>query len=115
MPIVTGEITRHGPIICVLVGVSQNRQTRLEANGFPVPQRVQVRALIDTGSHMTGMIPDVFRSLEIGPFGRILVRTPSTTPDAPFQCDQYDVTLYLVSGMDQYPFRGVHAIASDDF
>jgi hypothetical protein len=43
MAIVTGEITRHGAIIDVLVGVSRNRQARLESVGHPVPAKVAVR------------------------------------------------------------------------
>jgi hypothetical protein len=46
MSLVTGPITRHGAIVDVLVGVSQNRQRLLEKNNFPVPERVPLRAII---------------------------------------------------------------------
>jgi hypothetical protein len=115
MPIITGEITWHGAIVCVLVGVGENRRKLLEKVGFPIPQPVQLRAEIDTGSAVTGTMHDVFRQLGLEPFKRIRVRTPSTTPENPALCDQYDVSISFISGTTKYTIPSVHAIASDDF
>lgn len=115
MPTITGEITDHGAVICILVGVGATKLSLLQRLKMPIPTPIRVRAQIDTGSHVTGFSRDVFNALQEGPFGRIRLRTPSTRPDEPFFAEQYEVTLTFVSGMSQYPFRAVRAIASDDF
>lgn len=115
MPLITGDITRHGAVIRMLVGVSQNRRQRLEAANLRVPDPVPVRAVVDTGSHVTGMSRAVFEALEIGPFGRTLLRTPTTTPGNPALCEQYDVALSLGPGPWRPSFPSVHVIAGADF
>jgi len=95
--------------------VSANRRKRLESVGLPVPPPVSLRAQIDTGSSITGMMPTVFTALEIPWFKHGEVRTPSTTPDKPHECAFYNVSLSFVSGMQQYTFQSVEVIACDDF
>jgi hypothetical protein len=75
----------------VLVGVSKNREAVLKSAGFPVPAKIALRAEIDTGSAVTGLIPEAFQQLGVEPFRRTLIRTPSTRRGAPCQCDQYDI------------------------
>ncbi len=113
MPIVTGEITRDGATIVLTVGVSRNRQRMLEKVGHPVPSRITVRAEIDTGSFATGFMPEVFPLLGIEPFRDILVRTPSTRVGEPCRCDQYDVSVTLVSADTEVVFPSVYAIKGD--
>lgn len=115
MPTLTGEINDHGAVICVLVSVPTVRRELLQRLQMSVPPPVSVRAQIDTGSHVTGYSREVFTALELSPFGRTPLRTPSTRPGEPFYADQYEVTLSFVSGMDQYPFPTARVIASDDF
>lgn len=115
MPTITGEISDYGAVICVLVGVPTLRRQVLQRLQMIVPSEITVRALIDTGSHVTGFSREVFTALELGPFGRTPLRTPSTRPGEPFYADQYEVSLSFVSGMDCYPFPTIRAIASDDF
>ncbi len=115
MPIVTGQITRAGAVIDLLVGVSQNRQRRLESMSCEVPATIPVRAVIDTGSFITGFMPAIFDSLAITPFDTTLVVTPSTEPDKPFECGLYDVSITLVSGTTLEYLPSVHVIASADF
>lgn len=115
MPTISGALTDHGAVICVLVGVSTPRRQALERVGLPVPQPVAVRAQIDTGSYVTGFLREVFTDLQIEPFGRTPVRTPSTRPGEPFLAEQFEVTLTFVAGVDQYHFPAVRAIASEDF
>lgn len=115
MPSITGVIDDHGAVISVLVSVPTIRRELLQRLGMAVPSTVAVRAQIDTGSHVTGFSRQVFTALGLTPFGRTPLRTPSTRPDEPFYADQYEVALSFVSGVDQYPFPTVRAIASDDF
>ena len=114
MPLITGDVTEHGAVITVFVGVSRNRRAVLEKHGMAVPKAVGVRAQLDTGSFITGFTTALFEQLGIGPIQVLRIRTPSTSPDRPCDCPVFDVILALVSGMDQTPLR-VHAIASDDF
>lgn len=115
MPIITGDITSHGAVICVLVGVGAAKLSLLQRLKMPIPQPISVRAQIDTGSHVTGFSRDVFNALNEAPFGRIRLRTPSTRPSEPFYADQYAVTITFVAGTMQYPFRAAQVIAADDF
>jgi hypothetical protein len=115
MSLVSGEITKDGATIIVLVGVSKNRRLRLEKAGLKVPTQVTVRAQLDTGSFATGFMPEVFQSLGVERFRDIPIRTPSTKRGQECRCDQYDVSVTLLSGMTQVVIPSVHAIASDDF
>jgi hypothetical protein len=115
MPVVTGVITEDGAVISVLVGVSENRRRALQRVGFAVPPSVAVLAVIDTGSFATGLRPSIFDALGIQPFRTLPILTPSTKPDQPHICGQYDVSLTLVSGVNQLEIPSVHAIGTDDF
>lgn len=55
MPSVTSTIGFYGPIAQLTDGVSQARRKKLAALGMPIPEPVLVEALIDTGSHMSGV------------------------------------------------------------
>lgn len=87
----------------------------LERNALPVPQRIYVRASIDTGSAVTAFRSTVFQQLELQPFSRIPIRTPSTTPNQPHYTDQYDVSVVLASAGAKKYFPSIYAIVSDDF
>jgi hypothetical protein len=115
MPIIRGQITKHGAVIDLLLGVSRNRRLVLERNHLAVPDPVAVRAVIDTGSALSGFRSSAFQQLQIQPFTQIPVRTPSTRPGQPHWTDQYDVSITLVSGTTVKVFESVHAIMSDDF
>jgi hypothetical protein len=71
--------------------------------------------VIDTGSGVTGLMRGALQPLGIEPFDRILICTPSTEPDSPHACDQYDVSLSLVSGGSLLTFPSIHVIAPEDF
>ena len=115
MSLVTGSLTADGAVIDVLIGVSQNRRQRLLSVGFALPAEVVLRAQIDTGSYITGLIPAAFDQLGLQPFRVVPVRTPSTTPDKPCYCEMFDVSLTLLSGMTRMDIPSVHVIASADF
>jgi hypothetical protein len=86
MPIVSGDITEHGAVIPVFVGVSRHRRERLLSAGRSVPPEVGVRVLLDTGSHISGLTPAVFTALGIDPIKLGYVLTSSTKADEPFLC-----------------------------
>jgi hypothetical protein len=65
MSIISGKITEQGAVVVVLIGVSGNRRKRLESVGLPVPAPVSLRAQIDSGSSITGMMPTIFTALQI--------------------------------------------------
>jgi hypothetical protein len=115
MSLITGDITPDGAVIAIRIGVSANRKKRLNSVNLPVPPEISLRAVIDTGSFVIGLIPSVFQSLEIKHFRTIPVRTPSTTPGEPHQAKQYNISLSLVSANVTKYLPSVHAIASDDF
>jgi hypothetical protein len=115
MSIVTGAITPDGALIDVLVGVSSTRQKLLERKGFTVPQKVSVRAIIDTGSFATAFMPKVFTSLDLRPLGPVKVHTPSTRPGEPHTTDEFDVSVTLVSGIQEVVQLRIRAMVSDDF
>src|SRR5262245_44317441 len=114
MPIVSGEITKEGAIIDVMVGGSKARRSALQRLELPVPPRMAVRVQLDTGSFATGFMPEVFETLGIQPIDRVAIRTPSTRRGESCLVDQFDVNLAIVSGTDQYTI-GVWAIASEHF
>ena len=115
MAIVTGSITTDGALIDVLVGVSGARRKLLERKGFTVPKKIAVRAVIDTGSFATAFMPKVFTSLDLKPLGPVKVRTPSTRPGEPHTTDEFDVSVTLVSGMQEVIKLRIRAIVSDYF
>ena len=114
MPFITGRITEEGAIVVMQVGVSRDRQARLESVGFAVPQRIVIRAQIDTGSFVTVFSPHVFERLGISPIEVIAVRTPSTKPGEPCWCDLYDVSVILTSGTSEVVIPNLGVITSLD-
>jgi hypothetical protein len=115
MPLISGEITREGAVIPVLVGVSRNRQKVLERNRLPVPEKIPVLAQIDTGSDISAFMPEVFEALDIRRIDEVPVRTPSTDPEELYKADLHDVSITLVSGTTQYYLPSLQVIVTKDF
>lgn len=115
MPVITGELAWHGAIIPILVGVSQVRRARLKGLGLVVPDPVSVFAQIDTGSHVTAVMPHCLQRLQIQPFSTMQFRTASTTREKPHECLVYDVGITVVSGNARWELPSVHVIQCDDF
>jgi hypothetical protein len=114
MSIITGTITDHGALIAVAVGVSKARELVLRKEGKRVPSPITISAQIDTGSFVTGFPQSIFDTLGLTPFARIAVQTPSTKTGEGHYCDQYDVSVALVSGMTIQRLPSVKAIAVDE-
>jgi hypothetical protein len=60
-----------GPVVQLTVGVDHVRQQLFTKHSFPVPQRIPVRAQIDTGSGVTAVDPQVLRQLDLTAIGSI--------------------------------------------
>jgi predicted aspartyl protease len=89
------QLAPGGPLVDILVGVSQARHDALIRAGLPIPQLVQIRALIDTGASSTCIDPAELQKLGLSPTGIIPVHTPSTGDQA-HNLSQYDVSLILL-------------------
>jgi len=115
MALVTGDITQHGAIVGVFVGVSQSYAAQLRVRNHPVPPPLGVRAEVDTGSFYTIFQTATLRALGLEPVRRVLVATPSTQPGQPAEADQYHVDVDLISGMTTTRLPGVLVLAADSF
>lgn len=94
MPHFTLQITQQGALLNAFIGVSQSREAALKQEGKPVPNAIQVRALLDTGASITVIDPSVLHQLSLTPTGSTSVNTPSTGSQ-PMVADQYDVSLIV--------------------
>lgn len=113
MPYLTGPIVPSGAVIDVLVGVSQPRRLLFAKHHFPIPEPVAVRAMIDTGASISGFQPGVFQSLDLTAVSTGLILTPSTLPDAPHECELFDVSLSLIAAGVAHPFPDSRVMAAD--
>lgn len=94
MPSISQNISPFGPLIDLIIEVSQPRQQALEKAGKPIPTGVTARLLIDTGASCTSIDSSVFSALALNPTGTIDIHTPSTGA-VPVQQNQYDVRLII--------------------
>jgi predicted aspartyl protease len=79
------------------IAVSAARHAALTAATQPIPNPIQIRALIDTGATSTCMDPSVLQALNLTPTGSATVETPSTG-GIPVSADQYDIGLIVPAG-----------------
>lgn len=94
MPHITLSTSPNGLLIDVLVGVSRSREETLKKLSKPVPEKISVRALIDTGASCTCMDSQVVKKLGLHPTGSVAVLTPSTGA-TPHEAYQYDVSIHI--------------------
>lgn len=94
MPLIQADLTAHGPVIDVLVGVSIPHAKRLLRAKNPRPADVTTRALLDTGSD--GVVIDHAIDARLGllPTGTTSIFTASTN-DLPQVGDTYDISLWI--------------------
>ncbi len=76
MPHITVMIGADGPVIDLGVAVGRSWQRRLAAQGIVVPSATTVRALIDTGSDLSVVHPQVLHQLGVQATGSIRIRRP---------------------------------------
>jgi hypothetical protein len=94
VPTLTDSVGPSGPLIQVLIGVSQPRRQALVAAGQPIPNVETVLGLSDTGASGTCVDRSVIARLGISPRGSTLMHTPSTGP-TPHQCSAFDVAFSI--------------------
>jgi hypothetical protein len=112
MPHVTLQIASGGPLIDILVGVSEAREEALLRVGQVVPTPVRIRGLIDTGASCTCIDPSALQSLGLTPTGSTPMLTPSTGATA-HNADQYDVSLVLLHPNLNLTFPEVAIVESE--
>jgi hypothetical protein len=78
MPQFTVLICTDGPVIDVAVAVGWSWRRRLVVQGVVVPSPMTVRALIDTGSDLSVVHPQVLQQLGVPEKGWIRIRRPGT-------------------------------------
>ncbi len=77
MPHLTFPIGRTGMALDLVLWLEATDIRTLQAIGLPLPHPVRVRALVDTGSDMTGVASRVFSALGIPPCGQVSSQTAS--------------------------------------
>jgi hypothetical protein len=113
MPVIQGRAGDEGAVVTVLIGISAPRRQLLEKHALPVPSRVEVRALLDIGSALTGFDTAVFRQLDLlNPVGSVSIFTPSTGT-IPYLCKQHRVSLSLPHDQLELHLPDIFAIEVD--
>ena len=80
----------------VRIGVSEPAANLLRQQGKPVPNPIEITALIDTGASGTAVKPEVIRQFQLTPRGVTNIATPSS---AAHPCNVYDVSLTFANGV----------------
>ena len=104
MPHFTLPLDDKGPILNVLLTVSEAREAALVKLGQGVPEGVVAKGLVDTGASCTCVDPSVIQSLEISPSGEARMFTPSTV-DGAVPTYQYDLGLYIYAQTVENPYK----------
>jgi hypothetical protein len=103
LPHFTLQIIPQGPLLTAYIGVSDAKKAALLNTNQPVPNLIQIRALVDTGASSTCVDPSVLQTLALAPTGQATVNTPSTG-NQPHTADQYDASFIVPgSGATQAP------------
>ena len=78
MPSLSGNWTEaDGATIRVWIGLSDREVRRLRATGSPIPQPVEVLALLDTGAQVSCIDPDVLARVPLDFYGFTQVNMPA--------------------------------------
>ena len=78
MPSLTGVWTElDGALVAVRIGVSRQELLRLRASRHPIPQPVDLTALIDSGAQITCVDSAILPGLDLTLFGVTPVNVPS--------------------------------------
>lgn len=102
MPHLTLDVGTNGPILNVMVGVSEARAVALAAARQPIPRLVATSALVDTGASHSCVDPSIVRDLGLTPTGSVEVTAPSGDGH-PRIAEQYDVSLTIPAGIGESP------------
>lgn len=91
---VSRQLSPHGPLIEVEIGVSHLRARALQASGLRVPKPTKIWALIDTGASVTCIDPTIAKNLQISPSSIGHMHT-SSTGKASTEVEQFDISLTI--------------------
>ena len=100
-----------GPVITIVVGVSEPHAQALKTAGKAQPSPIAIRALIDTGARCTCVDPLVLTALGLSATGKVSMHTPSTGGVA-HSCSQFDVSILIPSAVLSRRFAAVPVIES---
>lgn len=101
-----------GPMVAVLVGVSNQRRAALIQAGQTPPGSVTLRLLVDTGASLTCIDASALQPLGLTPTGAVPIHTPSTGAQAQVRL-QYDVSIFFYHSANSRLFGNTPVIASD--
>lgn len=96
MPLVTGRYGASGPLLDILIGVSEPRRRAMAARGLIPNPDLRLTFIIDTGADTTMVNEQHMRTLGIGPRGTRDILT-ATSDEKPTACNTYDVQFKLVT------------------
>jgi hypothetical protein len=94
VPQIVVHVGPAGPLLDVLVGVSESRQLALVTTSGTIPGRSQARFLIDTGASQTVVDIAIIAGLNVRATGVALVQTASTA-DTPQPTPEFDISLLI--------------------
>jgi len=112
MPHFTINISQAGPLLDVLIGVSQAKAKVLIDAGNPVPKPMLARALVDTGASCTVIDPETIKKLGLTPTG-IGSTITATTGSVPHDAELYDISILIPIGSEFKGFPSVPIMALD--
>lgn len=95
MPRIVAPLTTDIAVVDLLVGLSGPDVTRLRRARRPIPQPLAIRAVVDTGAHLTCIDADVFSGFGLAPTGSTTIQTASSGGTV-LNVDQYDLTLTIL-------------------
>ena len=112
MPHLTFQLSPGGPLLDILIGVSEGRAEALKRASQEVPSLKKVRALIDTGASCSCIDLQIINSLGLTPTGSTSVQTASTGA-TPHNTDLYDIYLGIPLGSIICTFAITAVVALD--
>ncbi len=95
MPVLNLPLGADGAVVDVIVGPGQNLVRWLRAAGSPLPQSVQLRALVDTGAAGCSVEPGIIAQLGLPRSGIGLINAPALTGFA--GTTQHDASLAILN------------------
>lgn len=116
MPHISGTITPWGPLINVMISLSQPRLQALQQLGMPVPPPKVAKLVVDTGASMTAIDEAILTALNLTPTGTQSIHTPSTQ-GTPHQVNLYDVGI-IIFGFPNMPpalVVGAHPVIDGNY
>jgi hypothetical protein len=84
MPTLIFPISADGLCLPALVSPGTTQMQAIQAAGLPIPAPLHVRAMLDTGSDLTAVVPRILTALGASPSGSAQTRTASGSVNVQF-------------------------------